>query len=160
MSDDYTFKDVMESLESLRGMMGLLLRQRLTDKKERLFDEVTRRGRMTISQVTEHLGISRTHGLTLMKEVGKQIGFRFQKGDQSSRRPSCLIFDRSLIVTDQNNKMLGLFKDRESVSYADLMNLFGIGLPDAKIIAKDFVDGNKGYKIDDPRILKQNGAIN
>ena len=158
---NYTLNDIVERLEALEGMIKILVRQKMSNKQEKLMDEVMKKGRFDVKQTMNFLGISRPHALTLMEKLGKQFGFRFRKGDQNTRMPSIILYDKSLILQDQKQRIEQLLNTKKIVSFFDIMNEFGVEISEVKQIVKIFLDGNDDYEIKEGnKLVRKNGTVN
>ncbi|MBI2546460.1 hypothetical protein HYV81_04735 [Candidatus Woesearchaeota archaeon] len=144
---------LMGRLDAQDAMIGVLIRQKMSNKQEKLADEVSKLGRMYTKQVRNFLGCSRPHALNLMEKLGTQAGFRYVKGDQKTKRAGVIIYSASFAIQDQHTKLKRLLTEKESVTYHDIMAAFDVPIHGAKDIAAIFVESVQGFKIDGNRIV-------
>jgi hypothetical protein len=150
-----TNKDIMEGIERLEALVKMGLRQRLSDKKEKLAQEIQRRGRMTSGEVEQFFNTSRNWALKMMRDVGKQPGFRIFPGDIAKKIPSTLIYDRALIVQDQNKAIDLLLAERSRISFADVQDELGVDFSRVKQIINEYVTVNPNCRIVDGNKLEK-----
>lgn len=161
MLETYTINELGKILETFEGrfetmevLMRHLVRQKLSNKQEKLMDGVIKRGAMSVKQVMDCLNISRTYALTLMERLGKEIGFAFFRGNREMRFPSRIVYDQSKVLKHQYTKIKELFSQKDYVTFHDLINVFATDLNGAKVIAHTFVSMNNGYGIHRNRVVK------
>jgi len=143
----------MEELEHIEAMIKILVRQKMSNKAEKLMNEVMIKGRLNTKQVMNYLGISRPHSLTLMEKLGKQIGFKFKNGDPRTRRSSIIVYDESQIIKDQHKRIDKILDIKGIVNFRELMNEFGMGVNDIRLIVGDYVNVHKECEIEDENKL-------
>ncbi len=155
-----TIKDIVERLDSIETIIRTLVRQKMSNKSERLMDEVTKKGRLNVKQVESLFNISRPWAINLMGKLGKEYGFHFTKGDINKRLPSIITFNESLLIKDQHNKIQELLNTKGTVRFYDLMQEFGKDITEIKNIVNEFVKDRTDCKIvEGNKLVKLNGNI-
>ena len=142
---DKRLNGIDERLNTLEGLLRVLVKQRQSNKFEKLMDEAKRKGRLTSRQVGDFLGIKRPYALEHMKGLGKELGFVFRVGDATT--PSTITFNESLIVQQQNKEIQKLLSKKNELTLFDIISYFNVELQEAKIISNNFVDYSNGKYI-------------
>jgi hypothetical protein len=145
---------VMEKLDVIESLIRVMVRQKMSNKQEKLMDEVTKRGRFSTQQVMDYVGVSRTQALIYMKNIGKNAGYRFSKGDPKTKMSSALLYNESMVLKDQYQQITNLLKETKMVTLADLMRLFQMNLQGAKHLAQEYLELHKECELqDDNKII-------
>lgn len=150
MEDKYS-----ERFDTLEALIRVLVRQKLSNKAEKLMDEVQRRGRLTTSHVISFLNVSRPHAITLMRKVGEFPGFKCRIGDKTKQYQSVVIYDKSTVIQDQINIIKKLFVKNDIVTLSQIMEALGMDLENAKQIATHFVSTITEYELQENKIVKK-----
>ena len=144
----------MEKLFEHDELFHILVRQKLSNKKEKLMNYVKERRKLYTKNVMRYLNISRPHALNLMEWLGKLPGFKFYRGSRQLRTSSIVMFDEKSIIKDQNEKIKNKFLLQGKVTLHDILELFDVSLTEAKIIAETFIKMHKEYKFMENKIVK------
>lgn len=137
-------------------LLKTLVRQRMSNKLERLHETVKEKTMLDCGQVERMLGCSRPHALTLMRKLAKLPGFRFRVGTQEFHQPSVIVYDVSAAARDQDKQLLALFEKSASVTLMDIMRSFGVTIREARTLACNFVDAHPEYNLDENKIVRRN----
>jgi hypothetical protein len=156
MTEKYTIKDVVENQSVILKLLEVVIRQRVSNKEEKLMAEVKKRGRMVVREVVSYLGISRQHSLTLMKNVSEHPGFSFRIGNSERKVSSILTFDNSKMIQDEMNIITGFIEKKGEMRLADMMNTFNVDIENAKNLAQNFLAIKKEYEMKETKIVKKN----
>jgi len=161
LEKEFTLKDLMDIMQENNVLLRILVRQKQSNKLQKLMDEVQKKGRMCSRQVDVFLGVSRNWAINLMSKLGEEHGFRFSKGNINQKRSSVVIFDKSLIIKDQNKKIEDLLNSKETVTFSDLMSELRMDISELMMVVDDFVNHNKDYQIiDNNKLVRVNGTFN
>jgi hypothetical protein len=148
-------KEIKEQLENMNGLLKMLIREKMSDKEDKLLREVKKMGRLETKQVMAFLNISRPHAITLMRKVGQKLGFKFVVGDVNQKRPSIIMYSESLILKDQYRKIDELLKAKGSVTFAEIMKELHLDFKQVKQLVPEYVSNRsncKKYGYSNPKI--------
>ena len=148
-------EDLMNELQAIKQLLLANVRSKLSNKQQRLYEEVRHRGRMNSVQIKDFLKVSNTYAHTLMKQLNEMPGFSLSKGSREQRRSSVIMYDDAKKIKDENNKLLELFSVKEIITLSEVMAHFGIDLAEAKHIAYQFVEQYQEYKLEENKIIKK-----
>jgi hypothetical protein len=146
-------EDYNERFDTLENMLAVLIRQKLSNKQDRLMVEVQKTGFMKTSAIMKLLNISRPHAITLMRQIGEMPGYRCSIADKSKKSVSVLRFDASLRIKDQCIIIKKMFSENAYVTLHQIMEQFELILDDARELAKLFVDAYPEYLLDENKIV-------
>lgn len=135
---------ILEKQQCLESMLKVLMRERISNKQERLMSEIEKVGRMSTHDVMRFLNISRPHAITLMRSVGKQMGYTFRIGDKIKQCPSLVWFDKNELLEFQFKKIDGELVKHKEIRLYDLMSVLGMSLERVKQITAQYLSKNKG----------------
>ena len=153
--DEKDAKDINERLENIEGLMRVLVRQKVSNKSEKLMEEVKTRGRMNTNHVMEFLNTSRNHALNLMKKVAEFPGFVFRVGDKQRRSTSFLVFDENKVIRDQCVFIQDFLKTSDELPLMALINKFNTDVNDARLMAENFVNSYPEYDFQINKIARR-----
>ncbi|GEM_PF-6778016 len=142
-------------IDMFEGLFRVLIRSKLSNKLAKVKDEVERRGHMRTTDIMGFVDVARPTALTYMEKLGKELEFTYRKGEPSRKISGVIVYDKSKILQDRLQRLEKLFSTEKTVSFNQIMEEFGMGLPDAKDFAYYICDRTKKYKIKDGNKLER-----
>ncbi len=130
---DFISYKVKENNDLIRS----LIRQRKSNKTGIIQDLVVERGRITTTEVMNHLNCCRAWALEIIKKIGRELDFKFIGGESSRNRPSVLIYTKS----NQREKQIEMIKSKleeiNTLTLNAIMKTLCVDIQNARIIAVD-----------------------
>jgi len=144
--------------ELIEGALHTLMRAKLSDKKEKLQDQVMHTGRIDTKTVMRLLTVTRPHALNLMRFVGDLPGYIYRPGDPHRKTSSILIYDKSQVLKQQFQLLSEVGAGKESITYFEIMQSLGVPVDEAQLLAREFCAKHPDWEFreDEPRISRKN----
>ncbi len=146
--EEITHKMIWDKLNHVENLIQFVVKQKVTNKEEALMRAVQERGRLDTKAVMVVIQASRVHSLNLMERIPRKYpGFRYSPGSSKTKKSSVIIFNESLLLQDQHNKIKKLLAEREIITLSNLMTEFSMQLDDVRAMVNDFLTLNPKYEL-------------
>ena len=136
-------------------MISLLVKQKRGGKKEeRVINHVrSKRFRVTSTELTKEIGVSKTYTLTLMKKIAsKNPCFIFDNGDRSRGVSATLLYLEEKEIEIRKKKLSvikQLIQDKEKLVMQEVMVSLNLDFKEARELSEIFCKENEEYYYDE-----------
>jgi hypothetical protein len=150
-----------EKLDAILELLKFVVKQRISNKKNRLIEEMQNRGRMNTGEVMTFLGVSRTWAIDMMKKVSEHPGFSYIGGNKETQRPTIIIYNESKVINDQMIRIKKSLDKNLILTFNEIMISLDVPINTARIIAEYFISQNKGFVIyEENKLVSKERIIN
>lgn len=159
------YEEVLEKLKILDartdflvGTVKVLVRAKLSNKQEKVMEEIKLRGRMTKIDIVRFVNVSEKQALTYMERIGEFPGYSYSRGTSGGRRAGIIIYENSRVLHDQIRMLKELARkeanEAGTLTLWQIMNATGYDLAQTKELVKAIAE------VDDSITLKGETGVN
>jgi hypothetical protein len=150
MISEEQYNDLLSRFDILDVKLGILIRNKMGNKEQILYDKVKEKGRIITTEIMRMLNVSRSHSHTLMKKLAKNNpGFTVIPGNKQLRKCSILIYNEAKVLEQQFQVIDKIILEKEVATLHDVMGKLNITISEAELIAKKYCRGRAGIFLEE-----------